>query len=102
VLVDASFMEEKRRSAFLKAALRWGVPGAFLLCQADPAVIRDRLSRRRHDVSDADWSIHAQVARHWEPVSDSSRQFLHEIPTGGSVAQSLATALKAVQELGNW
>ena len=47
VVVDASFSEERRRRDFLEMAARLAVPGTFILCQADPEVIRLRLDDRR-------------------------------------------------------
>ena len=63
VLVDATFGREGRRQSFLELAARKGVPGILLLCEANPAAVRSRLETRRHDLSDADWSIHQQAAR---------------------------------------
>src|SRR6185312_13485577 len=60
-LVDANFRDEAWRRAFLEAAIRLGVPGAFLLCEADPAVVAERLARRRGDASDADWPVYVKA-----------------------------------------
>jgi aminoglycoside phosphotransferase family enzyme/predicted kinase len=100
VLVDASFREESRRRAFLEAAERWGVPGAFLLCRAGPAAIRDRLAHRRGDVSDADWLIAQQAAAHWEEAGPRTRAVLHAVSTDGSREEALADALAIVRQLG--
>src|SRR6185312_10792446 len=57
-LVDANFREEGWRRTFLEAASRRGVPGGLLLCQAEPDLVRQRLTSRRDDASDADWSVY--------------------------------------------
>src|SRR5262249_22791528 len=66
VIVDASFSEDQRRRAFLEAAARLAVPAVFLLCQADPELVRRRLQARRGDASDADWSIYQKAAERWQ------------------------------------
>ena len=91
VVVDASFGEERRRQAFLDAAARLAVPVVFMLCQADPEVVRRRLERRRDDASDADWSIYQQATERWEEPGPAGVRC--EVPTGGSREQALARAL---------
>src|SRR5579883_1164719 len=93
VLVDASFREQSRRRLFLDAARRWGVTACLILCQADPEVIRDRLAGRRGDASDADFDIHAEVARRWEEPDAATRSRTRAIDTGGTRSQTLARAL---------
>src|SRR5262249_9213265 len=53
VLLDATFQDERRRRDFLDMARRWVVPTLFVVCRADPAIVRRRLESRRGDVSDA-------------------------------------------------
>jgi aminoglycoside phosphotransferase family enzyme/predicted kinase len=100
VLVDATFREEQRRQTFLEAAVRWGVPACLLLCQATPETVRQRLEKRRGDVSDADWSVYLLAAQSWEEISPATRRMLREVPTEGSPAQSLARALDLLREFG--
>ncbi len=100
VLVDATFREERFRRAFLRAAARWGVPGGVLLCQAEPATVRQRLEQRRGDASDADWSIYLQAAGSWEEAGALTRPFLHALSTEGSPEQALGRALAVLQQLG--
>jgi aminoglycoside phosphotransferase family enzyme/predicted kinase len=98
VVVDASFREEKRRHMFLEAATRWGVPGIFLLCQAEPEIIREHLLSRTGDASTADWSIYLEAAKHWEEPALLTRQVLFEIPTGLSRGTALSRALEVLRE----
>ena len=67
VIVDATMIEERRRRPFFELAVHWGVPALFLVCEADEATTKSRLAARRGDASDADWSVHLQSARRWEP-----------------------------------
>jgi predicted kinase len=97
VLVDASFREEAQRRAFLEAAARWGVPGLFLLCQAEPGVVRERPAGRRDDASDADWSIHLKSAEAWEEPGCPTGSVLRAVPTGGTREQACDLALAVLR-----
>ncbi len=100
VLVDANFREEARRRAFLEAAARGGVPGTFLLCQAEPDVVRQRLASRRGDASDADWPVYLKAAEIWEAPGPRTRSVLQTVPTGGSVEHMLSQAVEFLRLLG--
>jgi predicted kinase len=100
VLVDATFRDEKLRQTFLESALRWGVPGVVLLCQAEPEVVRQRLENRRGDASDADWNVYLQAALRWEEPSPATRQHLRPVATGNRLEAALAQALDALREFG--
>jgi len=93
VVVDASFTEEKQRCAFLEAAKRLGVPVFFLLCQARPQVVRQRLVCRRDDASDADLSTYQQAAEHWEQVGPVTRQATCQVPTDARPDETLSWAI---------
>jgi len=84
VIVDANFRAERQRQMFLDAALRFGVPVLFLVCEAEPATVKARLDSRRGDASDADWAVYQQVAQNWEKPGPRTRRLLHIIPTGDS------------------
>src|SRR5262249_27456567 len=100
VVVDASFREEKKRQTFLEAATRWGVPGVFLLCQAEPEIVRQRLLSRAGDASTADWSIYLELTKQWEEPASLTRQVLREIPTARSRETAQARALEVLREFG--
>jgi aminoglycoside phosphotransferase family enzyme/predicted kinase len=100
VLVDATFREERWRRVFLEAAARWGVPAVFLLCRADPAIVRQRLEHRRWDISDADWSVHQSLALSWQEIGDFTRPFSHEIASGSCVEETLAQGLEVLRAMG--
>lgn len=104
VIVDATFHTEAQRRPFLEAAVRWGVPGGMLVCQADTEILRQRLASRKHDVSDADWSVHLQLAEEWEepaaPMGRPLLQQVHCISTSGSAEDNLSQALAVLRELG--
>lgn len=100
VIVDATFRSETHRQMFLETAQRWRVPGVLLLCTAEPETIRQRLDKRRGDVSDANWRVHVQIAETWEKASPTTQQHIFEIPTGEGHGASLGHALNVLRQQG--
>ena len=98
VIVDATFREQKERTAFQEMAVRCGVPAGLLICQADPETVRSRLEKRRGDASDADWSVYLQVAQKWEEVLSFSPSPFRVLPAEGSATQMLDRALEALEQ----
>jgi uncharacterized protein len=94
VIIDASFRDESQRRRFLDMAARWGVPGILLICQADAAVVKNRLEQRRDDVSDADWAVYLEAAQRWEPHEPRTQHYCYEIDTGRNEAPPLVQALE--------
>jgi aminoglycoside phosphotransferase family enzyme/predicted kinase len=99
VIVDATFREEDRRRTFLDCAVRWGVPGLILLCEAAPATVRQRLEDRRDDASDADWPVYLHVAKRWEPFGPVTASAVRKVSTIGSIDEASQGALRALQEV---
>jgi aminoglycoside phosphotransferase family enzyme/predicted kinase len=100
VLVDASFCEATRRQAFLDAAVRWGVPGLFLLCRAQPETVRQRLAARQHNASDADWAVYLKMAEQWKEPEPRTGLYALEIITDEGQEQALHRALAVLREVG--
>jgi aminoglycoside phosphotransferase family enzyme/predicted kinase len=92
VVVDASFRAEANRRLFLDLAAQSCVPAVFLLCRADPSLVRARLESRRDDASDADWSVYVEAAGRWEESGAGTRDAVHEIDTGVNPSAVLARA----------
>jgi aminoglycoside phosphotransferase family enzyme/predicted kinase len=100
VLIDASFQRELRRRMFLDAGRRWGVVSCVILCRADADVIRERLERRKGDVSDANWAIHGEMARRWEEVGTETVAMARWIDTGGTEEGAVERALGVLRGFG--
>lgn len=98
VIVDASFLEDQRRQTFLASARRCGVPGLFLHCKVDAAVVEDRLRQRRDDASDADWHVYQQAAKLWQETSAAVQPFAQTIGTGVSREAMLEQALAVLRQ----
>jgi uncharacterized protein len=99
-LIDASFGREADRRRLLELAASRGVPGIFLLCRADPAVIRARLGERRHDASDADWSVYLEAAARWEEPGPITGRSTWEIDAGGDRGLATSWAVGVLRDLG--
>jgi aminoglycoside phosphotransferase family enzyme/predicted kinase len=99
VVVDATFVEEHRRTQFLSAAIRLGVPGLWVVCDAAPDVVRDRLAKRRNDASDADWSIHQKAASAWQPPGPLSSRALVTIDANQDAASMVRQAADAISRV---
>jgi aminoglycoside phosphotransferase family enzyme/predicted kinase len=97
VLIDATFRQEKHRRLFLDAATRWGAPALALLCRADPETVRERLARRRGDVSDADWSVYLQAAAQWEEPGPATRRYVQCLSTEGTADEAAERALDVLR-----
>jgi uncharacterized protein len=74
VIVDASFRAESQRRRFLELAAELCVPGMLFICRAVAAVVKNRLEKRRNDVSDADWAIYLKAAQRWEPIGPATER----------------------------
>ncbi|MFN0054102.1 MAG: AAA family ATPase [Planctomycetales bacterium] len=100
VIIDATFVEEGRRRVFLEAAVRWGVPALWLLCDSPSELIRQRLAARHSDASDADWTIYQTAAQRWESPGPMSLRSLHRLETTGTPEQGVAAAHAILREAG--
>jgi predicted kinase len=100
VIVDATFWQEQWRATFLEAATRWGVQGVLFSCHADPHIVRDRLAKRKNDVSDADWAVHLEAARRWEEMAPATSRAARLIATDAQPDQALAHALEFLRDRG--
>jgi aminoglycoside phosphotransferase family enzyme/predicted kinase len=100
VIIDATFIEEARRKPFFDAAMRWGVPVLFLVCEADPSAVEARLEARRGDASDADWQVYLAAARRWEKPGRPIARATHVIATGEAIAAAIQQAINILRVAG--
>ena len=99
VIVDATFRQDRQRRRFLDLAIRCGLPVTMLMCEAPLAVLRQRLEKRKHDASDADWAVCQRAAANWEESSAAVQRVLHTIGAEGNAAQTFARAYDVLRRL---
>ncbi len=96
VVVDANFKTHEQRAPFIALARALGVPHLLVVCEADPALTRERLSHRTGDISDADIAVYEAARREWQPPGLAEAP--HPIDTAGTpdeVAAAVFALLRA-------
>jgi len=99
VLVDATFHSGVHRAVFLDPADFLSIPAVFFVCQADPALVRERLRARRDDASDADEKVYEELAARWTTAMPRRYELQTvEIDTtdAGRALEQALTALRAI------
>jgi aminoglycoside phosphotransferase family enzyme/predicted kinase len=99
VIVDATFRQERQRRSFVELAIHCGLPVAMLMCEAPLRVLRERLEKRKHDASDADWAVCQQAAASWEKADAAAQRVTHRIGTEGTAEQTFARAYDVLRVL---
>ena len=97
VLVDATFLRRAQRDAFRAQAAAAAVPFRILAAEAPAAVLRERVSARRHaggDPSDATLEVLESQLASREPLGEDERPDAITIDTTTAIdAAALATSL---------
>lgn len=70
VIVDATFLSRSERARFRALAQSSGVPFAIIGCAAAIEVLQQRVSKRRHDASEATLAVLAQQIEQLEALDD--------------------------------
>lgn len=68
VIIDATFYQEAYRLPFLNEAKRLGVPIYWIELEADAALIRERVSKKRA-YSEADFTVYQKIKKAYEPLT---------------------------------
>lgn len=98
VCVDATFSDRERRRPFVELAVDYGVPLVVLHCRLDAGIVRERIEAREGDPSDADWEIFERVRENWDDFDDATDRFRVDVSTAGSVEETRARALDALED----
>ncbi|MEO9593760.1 AAA family ATPase [Rhodopirellula bahusiensis] len=83
VIVDATFLKRFQRGRFHEVAMRAGVPFGILDCHTDVQTLRQRVSdrwARNEDASDADLTVLGHQLAYHEPLSESERALVVDVP----------------------
>jgi aminoglycoside phosphotransferase family enzyme/gluconate kinase len=68
VIVDAAFLKAEQRKPFQMLAQTRGLPYVILELNASPTTLRERIRRRKNDVSDADLDVLERQFQSWEKL----------------------------------
>ncbi|WP_456404746.1 bifunctional aminoglycoside phosphotransferase/ATP-binding protein [Thiolapillus sp.] len=68
VIVDAAFLQAQQREPFQLLAARKHLPYVILQLEAPKEMLRNRILRRKNDVSDADLSVLEQQLKSWRDL----------------------------------
>jgi len=95
VIVDAAFLEQKRRRAFAELAEREGAGFAVIDCGASGAELRERVAKRHasgSDASEAGLAVLEHQLEHSEPIGDDEPGQVISIDTGAQRLEEARTA----------
>jgi hypothetical protein len=98
VVVDASFRHEAHRDDFAELGLAMGVPPVFIECALPDDVVRERLSAREADISDADVEVYDRMRDQWDTPGERTRRFHLVLPTTGTVADVSQRAVNLLRD----
>ena len=68
VIVDAAFLKHEQREPFQNLAKTLEVPYVILEVTAPAEILRQRITRRKNDVSDADLAVLEHQLEHWKAL----------------------------------
>ncbi len=101
VLVDAAFLKAPERRAFSDMAREANIPFAILHCEADTALLRERIVERQaraDDASEADLSVLELQIESQEPLSAEELKYCFRLDTTGELALSAVLDFLAVSK----
>jgi len=81
VIVDAAFLHGAEREAFRRLAQEMDVPFAIATLAAAQGALRQRLSARRNDASEADADVLDKLSAHAQPLRAEERRYAAHFTT---------------------
>ncbi|HSG23707.1 MAG TPA: ATP-binding protein, partial [Azonexus sp.] len=76
VVIDAAFLERKRRDRFHALANQYRAPFKICACSASTAALRQRIAQRSGDASEATLAVLARQLSHVEPLGKDELPFV--------------------------
>jgi len=75
VIIDAAFLKHAQRKLFQRLAEEIDIPYIILQITAPSEVLRQRITDRKNDVSDADLKILEHQLLNWQPLEQDEKEF---------------------------
>ncbi|TKB11812.1 bifunctional aminoglycoside phosphotransferase/ATP-binding protein [Desulforhopalus sp. IMCC35007] len=95
VLVDAVFLHRHERQRFQALAASRETPFVILEFTADAKTLRERIVKRKNDVSDANLKVLEMQLSRWQPLASQERGYAITVDTTGEVdTGALAAEIK--------
>lgn len=95
VIVDAAFLDYEQRRPFQQLASSLAVSFGIIEVTAAAEVLRQRIIKRKHDVSDADLSVLEHQLANWQPLHKEEMKTAISVDTGEAlVIGTLADKIK--------
>ncbi len=85
VIVDAVFLNHKERERFRKLAKIRQIPFIILECTTDEETLRQRIAKRKNDISDADLKVLELQLSKWKPLQENERMNVVAVDTTAPV-----------------
>jgi len=82
VIIDAAFLKHKQREAFQQLAERLAVAYIILETTAAESILRQRITERKYDISDADLAVLEHQLANWQPLHDDEKNYAYSVNTG--------------------
>lgn len=82
VIVDAAFLKHEQREPFQLLAERLGISYTIMEVTASAEVLRQRIIKRRHDVSDAGLAVLEHQLSNWQPLHEDEMCALISVNNG--------------------
>jgi aminoglycoside phosphotransferase family enzyme/predicted kinase len=95
VLVDAVFLHRHERQQFQDLAASREIPFVILEFTVGAKTLRERIVKRKNDVSDADLKVLEMQLSRWQPLESKERSYAITVDTTGEVdTEGLAAEIK--------
>jgi predicted kinase len=95
VLVDAVFLHRHERQQFQDLAASREIPFVILEFTVGVKTLRERIVKRKNDVSDADLKVLEMQLSRWQPLESKERSYAITVDTTGEVdTEGLAAEIK--------
>jgi hypothetical protein len=100
VIIDAAFLKLEQRQPFQQLASRLGVSYIILEITAPTKVLRQRIKKRKNDVSDADLTVLEHQLTHWQALQKDEINSVVSVNTGDVLdIEKLINTINTRQEL---
>ncbi len=98
VIIDATCLKREQREPFYRLAQEKGVPMMLLEFTAAEATLRQRISKRKKGVSDADLAVLEKQLQQWEPLAEEEKHSSLSVNTDGALPESGERLFQKIME----